>query len=144
MNCPRSVFLWPCVLAAVWLGGCRLADGPSPDGQQSVRPWTMARGDSRRELYRRFQSEDPSVRMKAALQAGREKDTKSVPYLVDRLTDSEAEIRFVAVIALERITGTTRGYRYYEPPPKRDEAVQRWRSWLDGRAASQPAKGAEK
>ncbi len=77
--------------------------------------------------------------MKAVLQAGREKDTGSVPYLVDRLTDAEAEVRFAAILALRQITGTARGYRYYEPPAKRDEAVGRWRSWLAGRAAGQPA-----
>ena len=106
----------------------------------------MAGGsDSRRDLYRRFQSEDPNERMRAALQAGREKDEKSVPYLVDRLTDAEAEIRFAAILALERITGTTRGYRYYASKASRSKAVERWRSYLAGRgsgpAASQPAGG---
>jgi HEAT repeat protein len=133
------------VLAAVWLGGCKPGSALHPGGSRS--PWQIGRrGDARRELYRRFQSEDPALRMHAVLQAGRENDTKAVPYLVDRLTDSEAEVRFAAILALRRITGTARGYRYYEPPTKRDEAVQRWRSWLEGRAggppATQPAEGA--
>ena len=78
--------------------------------------------------------------MKAVLRAGRWKDRQSVPYLVDRLTDSEAEVRFAAIVALRRITDETFGYRYYEPSAKREQAVRRWRDWLrDDRPATGPA-----
>jgi hypothetical protein len=45
-------------------------------------------------------------------------------------------------MSLQKITGQTMGYRYYDPPQERAEAVQRWRQWLKDRgappAASQP------
>ena len=123
------------LLAATSLAGCR----PPRASSQPVGWWSFGKGDERARLVRCFQSEDPSVRMAAVLQVGRQKDRKSAPYLVDRLTDAEAEVRFAAIFALQRITGTTRGYRYYESSARRGEAVQRWRAWLAGRPESQPA-----
>jgi len=133
------VFLGFCLLAATSLGGCRPPKASSESARGPSAWWTIGKDDARAGLYRRFQSEDPSVRMAAVLQVGRQKDRKSAPYLVDRLTDAEAEVRFAAIFALQRITGTTRGYRYYESSARRGEAVQRWRAWLAGRPESQPA-----
>jgi len=65
---------------------------------------------------------------------GQSHDKRSVPFLVDRLTDSEAEVRMYAILALERVTGRTFGYKYYERPELRELAVQRWRTWLGQRA----------
>ncbi len=62
-----------------------------------------------------------------------------VPYLVDRLSDTEEDVRFYAFLALRRITGETMGYEYFSPPQKRAEAIQRWRAWLSaGRPAEMP------
>ena len=93
----------------------------------------------RMELSERFQHEDPSVRIEAALEVGRTGNRKAVPYLVDRLTDSEPEVRFVAYLALRKITGETLGYRYYAPAAERDKAVARWRDWLKARNGQGPA-----
>jgi hypothetical protein len=91
----------------------------------------------RSDLARDFQSEDPKVRIAAIRESGRGKVESAVPYLVDRLTDSEAEARMFSIIALEKITGLTHGYRYYDEPSVRGEAVGRWRKWLgDNRAES--------
>jgi hypothetical protein len=49
-------------------------------------------------------------------------------------------VRFAAIVALEKITGTDRGYRYWAPAAQRDEAIARWRQWLTGGAAG-PAGG---
>jgi len=84
-------------------------------------------------LYQRLQNEDPAVRIQAILRAGDAKDQKAVPYLVDRLTDSEADVRVFAIGALERITGRTMGYHHYDPARQRLEAVARWRKWLKER-----------
>ncbi|MDY6914443.1 MAG: HEAT repeat domain-containing protein [Planctomycetota bacterium] len=96
-------------------------------------------------LYRRLQDEDPTIRAQAAIEAGKWQDSKAVPYLVDRLTDSEAAVRFFAIISLEKITGQTMEYRYYAPDSERIAAVARWRQWLDrsrgGTATSRPAEG---
>lgn len=81
-------------------------------------------------LYAALQDEDPSVRIQAVHTAGKTKDPKAVPYLVDRLTDSESDVRFYAIEALKRSTGETMGYKYYKPAAKRAEAVERWREWL--------------
>ncbi len=83
------------------------------------------------DLYAALQDEDPSVRIQAVHTAGKTQDPKAVPYLVDRLTDSESDVRFYAIGALKRSTGETMGYNYYEPAAKRAEAVQRWRQWLE-------------
>jgi HEAT repeat protein len=94
-----------------------------------------------------FQDEDPAVRLKAVRRAGELRDAQAAPYLVDRLTDSEPEVRFFAILALERIAGTRLGYAYYAPAGEREQAVQRWRRWLaerrqqDKAAATQPTEG---
>jgi len=101
--------------------------------------WTCTCGcdGGRGSLYQKFQHEDPSVRISAIVQAERLGDAKAFPYLVDRLTDSEADVRFFAIVALKRITGRGMGYRYYDSPAKRAEAVMRWRNWLKGRRGVQ-------
>jgi HEAT repeat protein len=83
-----------------------------------------------RSLHGRLQSSDKDVRMEAILEAGRTRDAGSVSLLVERLSDGYPEVRFAAGVALEKITGTSRGYRYWAGPAERDEAVARWRRWL--------------
>ena len=84
----------------------------------------------RLSVYERLQHSDPAARLWAVVEVGRSKDAKAVGYLVDRLTDSEPEIRMFAITSLEKITGQTLGYRCYDPPPAREAAVARWRGWL--------------
>jgi hypothetical protein len=133
----------PLLMAALLAGGCQFQLSGASSGSQDPNALERAArpfDPQRLTLYERFQSEDPSDRMEAAIEAGRWRDRKSVPYLVDRLTDSEPEVRFAAIHALQRITGTTRGYRYYKSSAERGEAVRRWRQWLaGGRATGQPA-----
>jgi HEAT repeat protein len=92
-------------------------------------------------LYQRLQHEDPSVRIQAMCQAARQNDTEALPYLVDRLNDDEADVRFFAIVALEKMTGQRMGYEHYAPALERAEAVERWRQWLRrrGQSATQPA-----
>lgn len=84
-------------------------------------------------LYERLQNEDPAVRIQAAVQAGNEKDSKATPLLVDRLSDSESEVRLFAGIALEKIAGKKlfekMGWRFYDPPEVRGEGIEKWREW---------------
>jgi HEAT repeat protein len=90
-----------------------------------------------------FQHEDPQVRINAVVAAGEARDRAAVPLIVDRLTDSESDVRFFAIMSLQKITGQTMGYRHFDPPQLRDQAVQRWRQYLlDGSAgggSTQPA-----
>ncbi len=96
--------------------------------------WAAGCGPDSPELYRQFQDEDPAVRIKAIVKAGETKDQKSIPYLVDRLTDSESDVRFFAIIALQKITGEDKGYKPWEPEARRKEAVDRWRQYLEERS----------
>ena len=128
---PRKTWIWLVLTVAVCAGGCKMFDAALPAGSFF--------GSDRSALYRDFQAEDPAVRMEAVKTAARLQDRQSLPYLVDRLTDSEAEVRFAAIMALKEMTGEDRGYRYYEPAAQRAEAVGRWRQWLASRPADGPA-----
>ncbi|MFA6133069.1 MAG: HEAT repeat domain-containing protein [Phycisphaerae bacterium] len=98
-------------------------------------------------LCQRLQDSNPDVRVHAIMEAAQTRDERALPYLVDRLDDGRDEVRFFAILALEKITGTDRGYKYYEDPGPRHEAVERWRQWLKERTkntgmpepATQPA-----
>jgi len=85
-----------------------------------------------RDISAGFQAEDPAARIAAIRRAGQDKLVSALPYLVDRLTDSEAEVRMFAIIALKEITGLTHDFRHYDPAALRQEAVERWRKWLAG------------
>ena len=130
------IILWALSLAAqVYLAGCDPVDpAPNFEPPHVVAGAPQAAPDEN-TLDGRLQSRDKDVRIEAILQAGRQKDAKAVPYLVDRLGDGYAEVRFAAIVALEKITQTDRGYRYWAPAAQRDEAIARWRQWLPGGAA---------
>lgn len=96
----------------------------------ALSPGCGPRGEA---LYRQLQHEDPMLRTRAAVRAGQLEDPGSVPYLVDRLGDEDEVVRFAAFVSLRRMTGKTLGYAYYDPPAQRQEAIRRWRDWLEGR-----------
>ncbi|MHC4632245.1 MAG: hypothetical protein ACYS9C_13400 [Planctomycetota bacterium] len=54
----------------------------------------------------------------------------AIPQLVDSLQDEDTSVRFYAIEALRRITGTDNGYHYKASPQLRAEAVERWRESL--------------
>jgi len=85
-----------------------------------------------------FRSEDPKVRIAAIRRAGRDKLQSAAPHLVERLTDSEADVRMFAIAALKEITGLTHGYRHFDNEELRFKAVDRWRQWLVERNAESP------
>ncbi|MBN1554483.1 MAG: HEAT repeat domain-containing protein [Phycisphaerae bacterium] len=96
-------------------------------------------------VAQRLQAEDPAVRIQAAVEAGNTGDKKVVPLLVDRLTDTDSDVRFYAGMALEKIVGREvskhMGWVSYDPPEQRNKAVMRWRTWVRkhyGKATSQP------
>lgn len=78
-----------------------------------------------------LESSNPTVRIMAIKRAGDSKDSDAVPRLVDCLQNEDESVRFYAVEALRRITGTDRGYDYKDSPQKRAAAVKRWRDFLD-------------
>ena len=78
-----------------------------------------------------LESSNSTVRIMAIKRAGDSKDSAAVPQLVDCLQNEDESVRFYAVEALRRVTGTDRGYDYKDPPQKRAAAVKRWRDFLD-------------
>lgn len=95
-----------------------------------------AAGKAHRSVALGLQSDDPSQRIQACIEAVRLEDRKSLPLLVERLEDGSADVRLFAVTALKKMTGQALGYRYYAPPAERADAVRRWREWLKSRVAA--------
>lgn len=77
-----------------------------------------------------LQSERPEERVAAIKQAAERQDRSVVGILVDRLEDDDEAVRFYAILALEKLTGTRMGYDYHGPEGERWRAVKRWRRWL--------------
>lgn len=77
-----------------------------------------------------LKSDDPAGRMIAMKQAGQRHDPRAVPDLIDDLSSDDPAERFYASGALERITGQTFGYRYYDTEEARAQAIERWKQWL--------------
>ncbi len=85
-------------------------------------------------IAERLQAEDPDVRIQAAVEAGNSDDRKVVPLLVDRLSDTNSDVRFYAGMALEKIAGQDvskkMGWVSYSPADQRNKAIKRWRQWV--------------
>ena len=88
-------------------------------------------------------SPDPGERIHAIVAAGEQGRQEAVPLLVDRLEDEDEAVCFFAIESLEKLTGTSNGYRYYDPPGLRARAVRRWRSWLQARAGAATSQAAQ-
>ena len=76
---------------------------------------------------------DPSVKIPAYKKAVRERDDDAAPQLVADLESDDPAVRLFAIEALERVTGTTRGYRYFDDETDRRESVAKWQAWLKER-----------
>ncbi len=87
-------------------------------------------------IYQRLQNEDPAVRNDAILEAGNTKNTKTVPLLIDRLSDTESDTRMFAGIALRKITGKDFGWQSWDSRTDRDKAIRRWRKWAKKTAST--------
>ena len=70
---------------------------------------------------------DPAIRIRAIKWAGQNQVKAAVPLLVDRLAEQEDTVRFFAISALRRITGTDHGYDYKADAAIRSAAIARWR-----------------
>ena len=84
-----------------------------------------------------LESSNATVKIMAIKRAGDSKDSAAIPQLVDCLQNEDDSVRFYAVEALRRITGTDRDYDYKDPPQKRDAAVKRWRDFLDSNGVTE-------
>ena len=86
-----------------------------------------------------LQSEDPDQRVAGIHRAARNNRQDLLGLLVDRLSDSETEVRLFAEQALQKMTGVTLGYHHYDPPQQRRAAIERWRRWLREHGKDVPA-----
>jgi HEAT repeats len=77
-----------------------------------------------------IQSQDVNERILAVREAAEKGDRGSVPALVDRLEDEDEAVRFFAILALEKITGSRFGYDYGQPAWRRARAVEKWRLFV--------------
>jgi hypothetical protein len=76
-------------------------------------------------------SDNPAASIPAIKDAATAQDRKAVPRLIVDLDDDDPAIRFAAITALQRITGQTLNYRYYDDSLQRQPAIQQWRAWLN-------------
>lgn len=73
-----------------------------------------------------FESANPAARMYAIEQAARAGDRSAVRDLIEQLDSDDPGVRFLAISALERLSGETYGYRHYDPAVDRRDAIGRW------------------
>jgi hypothetical protein len=81
-------------------------------------------------------SPDPAARIRAIRQVVEKQDRGAVPLLVNRLEDEDEAVRFYAITALVKMTGSDLGYRFYAPEAERLEAVKRWRRHIEAGPAA--------
>lgn len=78
-----------------------------------------------------FDSPEPAARNSAIVRAGANKDQEAIPDLVRMLDSDDPATRFLAISALDRITGERFGYEASQDEARRVAAVQRWRSYAN-------------
>lgn len=75
---------------------------------------------------RGFASAAPDERLRATAAAAESGDHEAIGPIIEQLDSDDVAVRFVAINALEHLTGRTYGYRYDDPPYRRREAINRW------------------
>ena len=85
-------------------------------------------------LYMRLQHFDSTVRIRAILETVDSGDETVVPLLVDRLTDTNSNVRSLANKALREITNQNFGWSPWASTRPRQTAVDKWRIWLGTRS----------
>ena len=78
-----------------------------------------------------FDAPDPASRIYAIEHALRTKDVSKAPQIVEQLDSDDPAVRFVAIGALEELTGETYGYHYDDPPFLREPAIERWVAYVN-------------
>jgi HEAT repeat protein len=73
-----------------------------------------------------FDAANPAAKLYAIQRAGLREDRSKIPQLIEQLDSDDPAVRLFAIEALERMTGERRGYKPYDPPHRRAEAVDRW------------------
>ncbi len=82
---------------------------------------------------------DTAGRVPALVDAAGQDDARTLAELVRALSDEDPAVRLFAIQALDRRTGQTLGYRYYESADHRQAAAERWHRWLDEQDGPAPS-----
>lgn len=85
-----------------------------------------------------FASIDPQERTAALLQAGRDQDRASIPQIILLLDSSDPAERMLAGDLLLELTGEDFGYRHYDSPMRRAQAVRQWQTWWNNGTGISP------
>lgn len=102
----RGIFAVLLIAGGAWAPGCFAPDKPdinSPNAELKI----------------------PAI--ESAVHAG---DRKVIPQLVACLSSDDAAVRFYASDGLQKLTGQTFGYRYYDDESQREPAIKSWQHWL--------------
>jgi hypothetical protein len=77
-------------------------------------------------------SEDAALKIPAIKTSVRErrKTIRVATRLVKDLDSDDAAVRFYSIEGLQRLTGETYGYRYYDDEIERKPALREWQAWL--------------
>ena len=76
-------------------------------------------------------ADEPAQRITAAFQASQGQERPLTAALVGLLDDDSLAVRYYAIGALSRQTGTTMGYHYAAPHEAREAAAARWRRYVE-------------
>ena len=86
-----------------------------------------------------FDSANPAAKLYAIEYAAREGDRSAIPQIVEQLDSDDPAVRSLAISALRQLTGETFGYRDYDPPELRRQAIDRWTNALQsGEISTKP------
>src|SRR5207253_704347 len=77
-----------------------------------------------------LKSKDPALKIPAIKQAVSERDFNACSELVKDLDSDDPAVRFYAIQGLQKLTGQTFDYRYYDDEVARKPAIARWKQWL--------------
>lgn len=86
-----------------------------------------------------LRANDTPSRVPAIVHAAQTDDDKTLTELVQALSDKDPAVRLFAVRSLQERTGENFGYRYYDPPEKRQAATNQWHAYLNDPGATKPA-----
>jgi hypothetical protein len=78
-----------------------------------------------------IKSDNAASAVPAIKDAAAKNDRTAIPRLIVDLDDNDSAIRFAAITALQKMTGETFDYRYYDDTADRQPAVKQWRLWLE-------------
>ena len=80
--------------------------------------------------FRKVQSPAPLVRARAVGLGRRQADSRVMPALVDRLSDSDPVVRLAAHEELRKRTGRDFGYVPWASPEERAGAIEQWKAFV--------------